>query len=62
MKGKRDAYAEHNRHCNNHCSHGHYYHNHATYYYHFEYRREPRYRTRTSTNVRVGLPRVSIGF
>ena len=60
MQGKKDAYAEHRNHCSNHCSHGHYYHSHATFYYRYEYRREPRYRSRSS--IRVGVPSVRIGL
>lgn len=60
MQGKRDAYAEHHNHCDSHCHHGYYYNNHTRYYYSYEYRSQPRYRTRTS--VRVGVPRVRIGL
>ena len=60
MQGKKDAYAEHHNHCDHHCIHGRYYHHHATFYYRYEYRREPRYRS--SSTIRVGLPSVRIGL
>jgi hypothetical protein len=62
MQGKRDAYAEHNEHCNHHCSHGYYYHSHARYYYTYEYRRQPRYNSSINTRVRISAPRIRIGF
>lgn len=62
IQGKKDAYAEHHNHCNIHCSHGYYYHNHARFYYTYEYRRQQKPRNTVRTNVRVGLPSVRIGF
>ena len=62
MQGKRDAYAEHHNHCNDHCNHGRYYHNHVTFYYYSEYRRAPRSKPRTRTTIRVGVPSVRVGL
>ncbi|MCH3881043.1 MULTISPECIES: hypothetical protein [Tenacibaculum] len=61
MQGKKDAYREHQNHCDNHCNHGYYYHNHATFYYHSEYRRQPR-RSSVGTSVRIKSPKVRIGL
>ena len=61
MQGKKDAYSEQHDYCSNHhCNHSYYYHNHAKFYYHYEYRRQPK--SRSSTSVKVGLPRVKIGL
>ena len=61
MQGKKDAYSEQHDYCSNHhCNHSYYYHNHARFYYHYEYRRQPK--ARSSTSVKVGLPRVKIGL
>jgi hypothetical protein len=65
MKGKRDAYAEHREHCNDHCHHSDHYHSHASFYY---YRNEPyRYngysgRTTINTGVGISAPSVRIGL
>lgn len=65
MKGKRDAYAEHEQHCDSHCHHSSRYHYHASFYYHghdhYEYRRSPR-RTSVRTNVGIGLPSIRVGL
>lgn len=60
MQGKRDAYREYRNHCNNNCHHSHYYHSQTSFYYRYEYYRQPRYSSGTS--IRVGTPRIRIGF
>lgn len=64
MKGKRDAYAEHAKICNEHCHHSHDYHSHVTFYYYREYPsyRPYQYNTRVNAGVRVNTPSVRIGF
>ena len=65
IESKRNSYAAHYDHCNDHCHHSEYWYQHAGYYY-SEYR-EPRYEssmpaTRVNTQVGVGLPRVQLGI
>ncbi len=63
MKGKRDAYRDHQEVCDAHCRHDHHYHDHVAVYYYNEYRPAPRpTSTRISTGVRIGVPRIGIGF
>lgn len=64
IESKRNSYAAHYDHCNDHCYHSDYWYQHAGYYY-SDYR-QPRYEnrlpaTRVNTQVRVGLPRVQLG-
>ncbi|WP_203257983.1 hypothetical protein [Hyunsoonleella ulvae] len=65
MRGKRDAYAEHYEHCNDHCHHGERYYYHASFYYYrydgYYYNRYPR-RSTINTSVRVNVPSVRIGI
>ena len=63
MQGKKDAYAAHNNHCNEHCNHGYYYKHHVHYYYHndYEYRRRSN-RSATGTRIRVRAPSISLGL
>lgn len=66
MKGKKDAYAEHYEHCDNHCHHSDHYYSHATFYYYGYndrryYRQSPR-GTSVRTNVRLSTPRVRVGI
>ncbi|HMB99537.1 MAG TPA: hypothetical protein VKN14_00715 [Flavobacteriaceae bacterium] len=65
MKGKRDAYASHYNHCNNHCHHSDYYYHHASFYYYrydgYYHKRYPR-RSLIKTRVSIGSPRVGIGI
>ncbi|AUC86498.1 hypothetical protein CW731_14940 [Polaribacter sp. ALD11] len=63
MKGKRDAYAEHNKECNNLCSHGYYYHDHVSYYYHGNYSSK-RNSNRSSTRAKVVVrtPSIRLGL
>ncbi|AIY12917.1 hypothetical protein [Cellulophaga baltica] len=64
MKGKRDAYAEHYNHCDDHCHHSTHYYSHATYYY-YGYNRNyyrPSNRTTIRTSVRVPSVRVGVGI
>jgi|TARA_B110000285_G_C15133505_1_gene625259 hypothetical protein len=61
MKGKKDAYAVHSAHCNNHCNHGYYYQYHANYYYHSNYRYERRYhRSPKRTSITLRTPRIGL--
>ena len=65
MKGKRDAYAEHRNHCDDHCHHSSHYHAHASFYYynhnHYRYRSYP-HRTTVSTRIGISAPSVRIGL
>ena len=65
MKGKKDAYASHYNHCNNHCHHSDHYYHHASFYYYrydgYNYERYPR-RSHINTRVNIGSPRVGIGI
>lgn len=66
MQGKKDAYAEHYDHCNNHCHHSHGYYQHASFYYYgynnYYYERYPKQRSTISTGVRVNAPSVRLGI
>ncbi len=65
MKGKRDAYAEHRNHCDDHCHHSSHYHAHASFYYynhnHYPYRSYPN-RTTVRTGIGISAPSVRIGL
>lgn len=65
MKGKRDAYANHYEHCDNHCHHSECYYQHASFYYYrydgYYYERYPR-RSSNSANVFVSTPSVRLGL
>ena len=65
IKGKRDAYAEHQDHCNAHCHHSEHYHTHASFYYYhndsYRYRSYPR-GTTIRTGIGVRAPNLSIGL
>ncbi|SFC81120.1 hypothetical protein [Algibacter pectinivorans] len=66
MKGKRDAYAEHYEHCDNHCHHNTHYYSHASFYYYrydgYYYNRQPQRRSTINTRVSLGAPRVRVGL
>ncbi len=65
MRGKKDAYAEHYRHCDHHCQHGRHYYYHATFYYqgyHQDYYYRPSRRSHIRTGVGVGIPSVRVGI
>lgn len=64
MKGKRDAYAEHEAHCGHHCGHSDYYHHHAHFYYsyHNTYYRNPSRRATLGTRVMLGSPSIRVGL
>ncbi|MBT8238276.1 MAG: hypothetical protein HKP38_01045 [Croceitalea sp.] len=64
MKGKRDAYAEHEAHCGDHCGHSDYYHHHAHFYYtyHSNYYRSPSRRATLGTRVKIGTPNLRVGL
>ena len=63
MQGKKDAYKEHHNNCTGHCSHGHYYHSHASFYYYGSYRSERKpYRRSSGTTVRIGTPSIRLGI
>jgi uncharacterized protein YxeA len=63
MNGKRDAYKEHQDHCNNHCHHSRYYHSHVDFYYQVFYNQERRsYRRSTGTRLQIRTPSVSLGI
>lgn len=62
MRGKKDAYAEHQEHCNDHHHHSDYYYRNASFYYHdYHYYNQPR-RSTIGTSVRLSTPRVKIGL
>ncbi|SMC36008.1 hypothetical protein [Cellulophaga tyrosinoxydans] len=64
MKGKKDAYAEHYNHCDDHCHHSHHYYSHATFYY-YGYNRNyyrPTNRTTVRTNVGLNTSRIRVGL
>lgn len=61
MKGKRDAYAEHEEHCDDHCHHSRQYYSHAHFYYTYYDYQYPR-RTYVGTGLRVSSPRVGISI
>ncbi|WP_248722239.1 hypothetical protein [Seonamhaeicola sp. ML3] len=65
MQGKKDAYAEHYEHCNNHCHHSDHYYHHATfYYYRYDgyYNRYPSRGSSINTNIRLNAPNVRVGL
>lgn len=64
MKGKRDAYKEHQSHCNNHCHHSDYYHHYTTvYYYDSRYNHNhPHYYRGVNARVSVGIPSAGVGL
>lgn len=65
MKGKKDAYAEHQVHCDTHCHHSEHYHAHASFYYYnndsYRYRSYNR-GTTIRTGIGVRAPSVRIGL
>jgi Ni/Co efflux regulator RcnB len=62
MQGKRDAYAEHDKHCENH-NHGYYYRHHVSYYYYNDHHYERRsYRKPNRTRINVRTPSISLGI
>ncbi|MEH6407925.1 MAG: hypothetical protein V7767_11640 [Leeuwenhoekiella sp.] len=64
MKGKKDAYAEHEAHCDSHCHHSDHYHSQASFYYYSNnsYSRKPQYHTTINTGIRVRTPGIEISF
>jgi uncharacterized protein YxeA len=63
MEGKRDAYAEHENHCDDHCNHGHYYRYHVSYYYHNNHSYKARsYRRSPQTRITVRTPSIRLGI
>ena len=65
LQGKKEGYAAHHDHCNNHCDHSVYWYQNAGYYY-YGYR-QPQYenrmpRTSVNTQIGVGVPRVKLGI
>ncbi|MBD0832265.1 hypothetical protein [Aestuariibaculum sediminum] len=64
MKGKQEAYAEHYKHCDQHCHHSnHYYHRATMYYYGYHdhyYYHSPRRRT-LSTKINLGSSGLRLG-
>jgi hypothetical protein len=60
IKEKKNAYARHYEHCDQHCHHSDYYYQHATFYY-YRYDSYPRRRT-INTNVTVRTPRIRLGI
>ncbi|SFC06910.1 hypothetical protein SAMN04487891_105193 [Flagellimonas taeanensis] len=62
MKGKRDAYAEHAAHCDNHCHHSDHYHRQAQIYYTYHEYHYPRSSTVVQSRVRVATPRVGLSI
>jgi len=64
MQGKKDAYAEHHHHCDDHCYHSDSFYQHAEFYYyqydHHNYQRSPG-RTSINTQIGVGTPSVRLG-
>ena len=65
MKGKRDAYANHYEHCDNHCHHSECYYQYASFYYYrydgYYYERYPR-RNTVSVRTRINTLSVSLGL
>tara|TARA_R110002050_G_scaffold104052_5_gene213248 strand:- start:13511 stop:13969 length:459 start_codon:yes stop_codon:yes gene_type:complete len=66
MKGKKDAYASHYKHCDNHCHHSDYYYHHASFYYYgyheYNYQRSSYRRNSINTSVRLNTPSVRVGL
>jgi hypothetical protein len=65
MKGKKDAYAYHYEHCNNHCHHSDNYYHHASFYYygyHGHYNKRYPRRSSVGTSVRISTPSVRVGL
>ena len=62
MKGKQDAYAEHEAHCDHHCHHSEHYHHQATFYYSYHRYDYPSRRAAIGTGVRVSAPSVKLGI
>jgi hypothetical protein len=63
MQGKKDAYAEHNNHCDAHCNHGAYYKFHVSYYYHHDQSYERRsYRRSNAARIVVKMPSIRLGM
>lgn len=65
LQSKKEGYAAHHDHCNNHCDHSAYWYQNAEYYY-YGYR-QPQYenrmpRTSVNTQIGVGVPRVKLGI
>jgi len=61
MKGKRDAYAEHEVHCNSHCHHSDRYYYHTTFYYSYQRNYYPRQST-FGTSIGIKAPSVRVGI
>lgn len=63
MQGKKDAYAEHNNHCDAHCNHGAYYKVHVRYYYHHNQSYERRsHRRSNAARITVKTPSIRLGM
>jgi hypothetical protein len=62
MKGKRDAYAEHARHCSHRCYHSDHYYHHASFYYNYQEYHYPSRRSTIRTGIRVGAPSLRVGI
>ncbi|MAY86522.1 hypothetical protein ACH3O9_06070 [Leeuwenhoekiella sp. A16] len=64
MRGKRDAYKEHKKHCDHHCHHSEHYYSEASFYYYSNNRSyyKPAPRSTIRTDVRINTPNVRIGF
>jgi hypothetical protein len=62
MKEKRNAYARHYEHCDNHCHHSDSYYQHASIYYYRYYDRPPRRNGSVYTNVRIRTPKIGLGI
>ncbi|MEZ7503623.1 hypothetical protein [Flavobacterium sp. Arc2] len=65
LQGKKEGYAAHHDHCDNHCHHSDYWYQYAGHYY-YGYS-EPRYenrsnRTRVNTQIGVTTPKVRLGI
>ena len=62
MKGKRDAYAEHERHCSHRCYHSDQYYHHASFYYSYHDYHYPSRRSSIRTGIHVGTPSLRVGI
>jgi hypothetical protein len=65
IRGKKEAYAEHHHHCDDHCYHSDSFYQHAGfYYYEYDHRNYQRSPSRTSVKTQIGVrtPSVRLGI